>query len=149
MVILELAFQDNSDKSIKILSKINVQKSDVNYYIYVIGTDIKDEEGNPVLKFGLKDVNDFNNKIKSLGLNEKNKVNITLYNTYTTTTAVNINGLFESILKKKNQFRPNDVIIIYWVAQGFAAADGNILVKGSDLFSDKKGNFLLNCIVIT
>jgi len=137
----ELAFQDNSDKSIKILSKINVQKSDVNYYIYVIGTDIKDEEGNPVLKFGLKDVNDFNNKIKSLGLNEKNKVNITLYNTYTTTTAVNINGLFESILKKKNQFRPNDVIIIYWVAQGFAAADGNIMVKGSDLFSDKKRKF--------
>lgn len=123
------------------LSRIEVEKSDASYYVYVIGTDIKNEDDIPLVRYSIKDVNDFSNRMKEYERNHGDNIYVTVYNTYSTSTNAFINGIFKDIYKRKNKFKANDVILIYWVAQAFATADGNIRVMGSDLFSDKKKKF--------
>jgi len=124
------------------LGKINVASSNVNYYIYIIGTDLRDEDNMPVVRYSIKDVNDFYNKIKLLGKSKNTKVNIKLFNTFSLTTSNNLKGVFNELLARKHKFKANDVMIIYWVGQGFATAKGDIYVKGSELLKNRKNKFM-------
>lgn len=126
------------------LATINNQQSKVNYYIYAIGTDIEDEDGQKILQFSLKDCDDFANQMKIMRNEDDRKfesVKVIQLNTYSLTTASHINSVFKDIAKNKNKYKPNDVIIVYWVAQAYANPDGNILIKGSDLFKNKNSQF--------
>lgn len=123
------------------IGNINVTNSNVNYYIYIIGTDLRDEDNMPVVKYCIKDVDDFYSKVKELGKSKKTKVNIKVFNTYSLTTSNNLKGVFNEILSQKHKFKPNDVMIIYWVGQGFSTARGDIYVKGSELLKNRKYKF--------
>lgn len=132
---------ENEGGNKEVLGKINVASSNVNYYIYIIGTDLRDEDNMPIVKYSIKDVDDFYATVKELGRSKNTKVNIKLLNTFSLTTSNNLKSVFNEILARKHKFKSNDVMIIYWIGQGFATAKGDIYVKGSELLKNRKYKF--------